>query len=180
MITRPVRIYFSEIKPGDALKQRAESNITPSGGGARDERFPVGFAQYLQQMFPDATTRQDVTVGTVYWQLPNGGTDQTAIMLFSRPTNSRPTEARLGRVHVVGGWEIGDDYNVNDSGIHSGWYYFLVQDDSQRVWAFVTNDTQLQDEPAWIRDFVNERVAGTPGYEKARGFIDRVNNRFYP
>ena len=179
-IGKPLRLYFSEIKHGDALKLQARSNISQTGGGARDERIrPVSLAENLRSMFPRDTDQDGVSEGEVYWVEPGGSINHTTVQLW-RPTNARPDEARLGRVYTIGGWQISPDDVSEEPDQHTGWYYFLVQDDKAHVWAFVMSDEQLKQEPAWLRDFVRERVSRTPASQKVRGFIDRVRQRTYP
>ena len=50
---KAVAVIFKQIKPGDYRKLAAESNDAPTGGGARDFRFPSApFAPVLEMFFP--------------------------------------------------------------------------------------------------------------------------------
>jgi len=52
-MSSPVRLLFKSIEEGDLKKIEARSNITPSGGGARDLRLPHRpLEKAINKMFP--------------------------------------------------------------------------------------------------------------------------------
>ena len=104
------RIVFREILSGDRRKFIAQSNDAETGGGARDIRFR-GWADLepiLRQLFPGVrtTTRkrggssvtEQVFVGQFNWEDVKGDIfSQEAVL--ETPTDARPAEARLAKVH---------------------------------------------------------------------------------
>lgn len=169
----PVRVFFQEIKPGDVLKLSKESNQAPSGGGARDLRFPtVPYSDLLAPMFPeelDAGRRR----GDIQWQ--QGGKAGYASVELWPPTTARPAEARLGRFYEVEGWAVDDDAIQQDFELGKRWFVVLAQLDNGQVWARVKREEDLDSEPAWFADCVRRKMAETPSTRSARGFISRVD-----
>ena len=103
------RILYKEIVPGDLRKIHAVSNDADTGGGARDFRFGSyqSIAATVMQMFPTSVVenrrRNGVVVpttiysGQFYWN--QNGIVQTATSYFEPPTDARPAEGRITRVH---------------------------------------------------------------------------------
>lgn len=103
------RILYKEIVTGDLRKIHAVSNDADTGGGARDFRFGSyqSIAATVMQMFPnpvvESRRRNGVLVpttiysGQFYWH--QNGTVQTATSYFEPPTDARPAEGRITRVH---------------------------------------------------------------------------------
>src|SRR5690348_4533593 len=97
------RVVFMEIVPGDLRKFRAESNDSPSGGGARDLRFrPFEvFDEIFAKLFPGNRTEQrrrggmtsdvEIRVGRLSWQ-DSRGEYQSKEATFEPPTDVRPDE----------------------------------------------------------------------------------------
>ncbi|MBF4237467.1 hypothetical protein, partial [Vibrio anguillarum] len=103
------RILYKEIVPGDLRKIHAVSNDADTGGGARDFRFGSyqSIAATVMQMFPipvvESRRRSGVLVpttiysGKFYWK--QNGIVQTAMSYFEPPTDARPAEGRITKVH---------------------------------------------------------------------------------
>ncbi len=99
---RPIAIVFKQLLEGDLRKLAAESNDSPTGGGARDLRFPdEAFRPILNRFFPDIRSVSqnggEVRVGRLVWH-HDFRTDEYEVELWP-PTNARPTEARIARIH---------------------------------------------------------------------------------
>lgn len=104
------RILYKEIVAGDLRKIHAESNDADTGGGARDFRFGSyqNISAVVMQMFPNQVLenrrRGGVSVpttiysGQFYWSDPIGNI-HSSISFFEPPTDARPTEGRIARVH---------------------------------------------------------------------------------
>ena len=88
-------VVYKKIVAGDFKKFRAESNITPTGGGARDLRFSPAneFTVQFNRMFT-VTGDDDTLTGQFYWN----GLPPTNVIIH-QPTNSRPNEVRIATVH---------------------------------------------------------------------------------
>lgn len=103
------RILYKEIVPGDLRKIHAESNDADTGGGARDFRFGSypSIAPIVAQMFPyqvqENRRRNGVVVATTIYSGHFHWTDHTgtysAVSYFEPPTDARPSEGRITRVH---------------------------------------------------------------------------------
>ena len=89
-------VVYKKIVEGDLSKFTATSNITPTGGGARDLRFnPANeFFPIFQRMFPKNGT---ILKGYFYWT--NQAVTTTTEVEIHPPTNARPNEIRIGRIH---------------------------------------------------------------------------------
>jgi len=107
----PYRVVFKSIEEGDKLKLNARSNLTPSGGGARDFRFSFEpFQPVMPKLFPNVVqvmrTRDkirqliDIREATLVWLDENGEPEQMQIR-YEPPTSSRPSEGRIPRVHQI-------------------------------------------------------------------------------
>lgn len=88
-------VIYKKIVAGDFRKFRAESNDTPTGGGARDLRFSPAneFTAQFNRMFTQAGSAGTLT-GQFYWN----GLPPTDVTIH-QPTNARPNEVRIGTVH---------------------------------------------------------------------------------
>lgn len=103
------RIVFRQILDGDRLKFVAKSNLTDSGGGARDLRFRNWdkMKDTLGKIFPGrrkevrkrggVATTVEVFVGHFHW-MQNGKTVIKEALL-EPPTDARDGEGRITRVH---------------------------------------------------------------------------------
>lgn len=107
------RILYKEIVPGDLRKILAQSNDSDTGGGARDFRFG-SFKQLLPvitEMFPkkakenrkrDGVVEEiDVFQGEFFWHDVSGQVMRKD-SFFETPTDVRPSEGRIARVHEYG------------------------------------------------------------------------------
>jgi len=104
------RILYKEIVPGDLRKIHAVSNDAATGGGARDFRFGSypSLESIVVKMFPNQMIedrrRNGIAVpttiycGNFYWKDSQGNV-RSAISYFEPPTDARPREGRIARVH---------------------------------------------------------------------------------
>lgn len=104
------RILYKEIVPGDLRKILAQSNDSDTGGGARDFRFGSykTLLPVIEQMFPhkvkenrkrDGVVEEiDVFKGEFYWRNESGQVERKD-SFFEPPTDVRPSEGRIARVH---------------------------------------------------------------------------------
>lgn len=99
---RPIAVVFKEILEGDLRKLAAESNDSPSGGGARDLRIPYEpFLPILRLFFPDVidTSKNggEVRRGRLDW--PHDDIVESYDVDLWPPTDARPSEGRIARIH---------------------------------------------------------------------------------
>lgn len=102
------RVLFLIVTEADRLKMDAVSNVSPTGGGARDLRFSPesSFLPFFKKLLPKVvvkprgTTEIETYVGRVFWE--EGGRERSRRMEVWPPTSARPNECRIARVHEFG------------------------------------------------------------------------------
>lgn len=173
------RIVFREILDGDRLKFVAQSNISDTGGGARDLRFRGWdvLEGMLRQLFPETRTEKrrrssadelEIYVGRLHWM--QNGKEVSQEALLEPPTDARPNESRITRVHEF------SCFSIKEPEEGSGRLLVLfVQKLDGTVWPFVITERSLEHE-AWnarVAEFLlsalnADRRQGNAAY----GFID--------
>lgn len=99
----PTLVVYKEIVEADLLKLLAQSNVTASGGGARDLRLPAStFRQAMHRIFTRPATG---TNGKPVWEadvlyLDTRGEAKTTVLVYWHSTESRSREDRVARVHA--------------------------------------------------------------------------------
>lgn len=154
LLTTPptvARILYKQIVPGDLLKFRAQSNISDSGGGARDLRYGSfkSIKSAVRQMFPHVAQELrsrdgeqvmlDVFRGRFYWQ-GEDGSEQSCEVDFETPTDARPSEGRLARVHEVPCFSQDQIPSLADGNVV---VLLLIQKSDGKVWPHFTNVNSL-------------------------------------
>jgi hypothetical protein len=133
------RIVYKEILPGDIRKFAAESNDSPSGGGARDLRFRPfeSFRPIFRRMFPNNET-DGIFSGRFYSM--EGGREIVRRALFHPPTNARPGEGRLANVDKC---LPHDNLPSNEETV----ILLLIQRSDGKVWPhFITRSSLVNDD----------------------------------
>src|SRR4051812_31674071 len=108
MATKLKRVLYKRLVDGDRRKIIAQSNDADSGGGARDLRFNPwpNFEPVVHRLMPMTATRTTsrgdvaIRVGELRWY-GDGGSQRSVGVEFWPPTNARPNEGRLARVHEI-------------------------------------------------------------------------------
>lgn len=162
-------VIYKKIVPGDFRKFRAESNDTPSGGGARDLRFrPANeFNALFNRMFP--VPRADGSLsGQFYWD----GLPPTDVTIH-QPTNSRPGEVRIATVHECFPAQIvpGD---CDDCVL------LLVLRSDERVYPVFTSERSLREDnwhPAVKEPILRGLHADRSANKTPMGYVDIENRR---
>lgn len=150
------RILYKEIVEGDLRKILAESNDSPSGGGARDFRFGdfETLEPIIRKMFPhvvkEARRRDGKSVdveifkGRFYWNFT--GKDECKEAEFEPPTTARPREGRITRVHEQ---PCFDTNRIPKFGAGNQVLLLLVQRNDQTVWPYFVQESSLAVPGAW-------------------------------
>lgn len=177
------RIVFRQILDGDRLKFVAQSNITDSGGGARDLRFRSWdkMQKTLRQLFPGTRREKrrrgtgnalDVYTGQLSW-LQGSGKEVAKEAVLEPPTDARPNEGRITRVHEF------ECFTINKPVAGSGRLIALfVQKDDGSVWPFVITEQSLEHDkwnPAVAEFLLSALNAPRREGNAAYGFIDFVS-----
>ena len=169
-------IVYKEIKPGDLRKFQAESNDSPTGGGARDlrfrphERFDPIFAQLLPTV--KVQRGKNVRVGPVGWY-----DDIKPARLeaeYWSPTQARPGEGRWAKVHNFAPFQK----ELPDG--EGRLVILLIQDSNDDVWLRIETESELRS-PSWdqkvIRAIFECIDSQTRGNRSAQGYIDFVRGK---
>jgi hypothetical protein len=151
------RILYKEIVTGDLRKILAQSNDSDTGGGARDFRFG-SYKQLLpviKLMFPkkikenrkrDGILEQiDIFQGEFFWENNLGRIDHK-YSFFEPPTDVRPSEGRIVRVHEYGCF---DTARIPKGGIGNRVLLLLIQLSDGSVWPHFAEERTLRQHGKW-------------------------------
>lgn len=157
-------VVYKKIVEGDLKKFFAQSNITQSGGGARDLRFSPAkkFFPIFTRMF--SNSQFDGTYkGYFYW--PEHAATE---VIVHPPTNSRPTEVRIARVHEC----IPDRYIPQSVG---DCILILILDANDKVWPYFITEKSLREDD-WHPKIKEGILAGLNAHRSVNstpmGYID--------
>lgn len=151
------RILYKEIVPGDLRKILARSNDADSGGGARDFRFGSykTLLPVIQQMFPKKAKGKrkrngmvvqiDVFQGEFFWHNDKGQVER-ADSFFESPTDVRPSEGRIARVHE---YSCFDTRLVPKGGVGNRVLLLLIQLSDGSVWPYYAEEKTLRVKGKW-------------------------------
>lgn len=157
-------VVYKKIVEGDLKKFFAQSNITQSGGGARDLRFSPAkeFFSIFQRMF---THKEDDGTFTGYF---NWSENTPTCVTVHPPTNSRPNEVRIARVHEC----IPDKYIPESVG---DCILILILDSENKVWPYFITENSLRKDD-WhpkIRDGILDGLYAKRGAKSSpMGYLD--------
>lgn len=171
-------VFFKEVLQGDVEKYNIRSSTAGTGGGARDLRVSPAdvFRPLLSQMISERTDDERFTRGPVLSQ-SNGILHIIDIELW-RPTDSRPNELRIGRIHAVPGWDVSDaDFAANQAN-NVSMFYVLEMDVHGTVTEKVLTELQLTQEHGGIARLIAELRARDGGRFAITGAADVVNENF--
>jgi hypothetical protein len=176
-----VLLFFKQMMEGDIKKYRAESNVAPTGGGARDLRVsPVElFQPALQQMFNQPGPELSVTQGPVAWRTKARGVEYTTIELWP-PTNARRRELRISKFYDVGGWDVSESRFARESKAGNRCFYVLEMDRAGVVWARILWEKDLNKEQPEVASFVRQQISETPTHQAVRGVVDLLTGMTIP
>lgn len=135
-ILQEIRIVvYKKVVEGDLKKFFAQSNITQSGGGARDLRFSPAnqFFPVFKRMF--STCKFDGKY-TGYFNWPDHAPTEVTI---HPPTKSRSNEIRIARVHEC----IPDKYIPQSVG---DCILILIFDSDNKVWPYFVTEKSLRED----------------------------------
>lgn len=163
-------VIYKRIVEGDLSKFTATSNITQTGGGARDLRFSPAseFFPVFQRMF-----EQDAD-GVLRGQFSWADSPPTEAEIHP-PTNSRPNEVRIGRIHEC----FPQAVIPNDS---TDCVLLIVLDDAGRVSPYFTSLHSLRNDnwhPAIKEPIIEGLTARRSANSTAMGYVDVENGRNY-
>ena len=161
------RILYKEIVEGDLRKIQAQSNDADTGGGARDFRFGSykKLMPAIQKMFPKTvkekrkrngqTIQIDVFKGKFFWNNPEGMLLQKD-SFFEPPTDVRPSEGRIARVHE---YACFDTSLIPKGGVGNRILLLLIQLHDNSVWPFFAEECTLRTTGKWDPEVARELLA---------------------
>lgn len=185
------RILYKEIVAGDLRKILAQSNDSDTGGGARDFRFGSynTLIPVIEQMFPkkvkesrrrDGVVEQiDVFQGEFWWH--NGkGQVLRKDSFFESPTDVRPSEGRIARVHEYGCF---DTSLVPNGGVGNRVLLLLIQLHDGSVWPYYAEEQSLRIKGKWdpvvAKELLDCLDAKRAANRAVIGYRDFTNSRRY-
>ena len=132
----PAVVFFQETKPDDIDKYFRQSNDADTGGGARDLRIRPSkqFWDDLKPFFPTEISSRERSGIIFSTDMHQGEKTVSAKVSLWGPTNTRD-EVRIGRLYTIAGWEIDQAQFSQDYDAGVVWFYLLVLDDKNQVWA---------------------------------------------
>lgn len=180
------RILYKELVEGDLRKLQAQSNDADTGGGARDFRFGSykTLLPVIRQMFPRTVKESrkrggqlvqiDVFQGTFSWRDAKGNS-YSEEAYFEPPTDVRPSEGRIARVHD---YPCFDASNVT-IGVGNRVLLLLIQLDDGSVWPHYAEERSLRTPGAWHSVVAQELLdcldAVRPANQAVIGYRDFTN-----
>ncbi len=181
------RILYKEIVAGDLRKILAQSNDSDTGGGARDFRFGSfkTLLPVIVQMFPkkakenrkrDGVVEEiDVFQGEFFWHNDKGLVERKD-SFFEPPTDVRPSEGRIARVHEYGCF---DTSRVPKGGEGNRVLLLLIQLSDGSVWPHYAEEKTLRMKGKWDPVVAEELLgcldAKRAGNRAAIGYRDFTN-----
>lgn len=183
------RILYKELVEGDLRKLQAKSNDADTGGGARDFRFSAynTLLPVIRQMFPQPIERSrkrgsqmvqiEVFKGVFSWN--GAGGVQCKDAYFEPPTDARPLEGRIARVHEYPCFDAGHV----QIGVGNRVLLLLVQLYDGSVWPHYAEERSLRTPDAWHHVVAEELLdcldAERPANQAAIGYRDFINATRY-
>lgn len=161
------RILYKEIVEGDLRKIEAQSNLSDTGGGARDFRFGSygKLLPVIPEMFPSVVrlerrrkgvpTKIDVYQGEFYWQDTQGGPVSSKKSYFEPPTDARPSEGRIRRVHE---YPCFDTSRIPKGGEGNRVLLLFIQQMDGTVWPHFVEEVSIRTPGAWDQTVAEELI----------------------
>lgn len=98
-----------------------------------------------------------VRAGQVHW-LDSRGRVRSERLEWWRPTDARPNEGRVGRIHVIKAWKVDETAFASAQANGQKWFWRLILDTSGVLWADVVRDDGAQVDPR-TRQLIDDSTA---------------------
>jgi hypothetical protein len=188
-------VVYKQLLPGDYRKLEARSNDSATGGGARDLRFPFGaFDDVFRRLLPRQCTKLrrrgarrdevELRTGPVYLDVVdvegNVVDSRAEEMVWEPPTDPRPTEGRIAKVHASAATV---ELLAARDPTRGEAFALFVQDDHGQLrvhWAFeedLRTGKWASAVATPILQHLDERRSKT---RAVQGYIDFTQNFWYP
>lgn len=157
------RVVYRQVLAGDRRKFAAQSNDSPTGGGARDMRFNhEHFGPIFRLLLPrtDSKIRRrngvatDLTIWCGTLRSHYGDQQLTAQVEYEPPTDARGAEGRLARVHQIPGLAGNLPDDTGDT-----LFVLFVQQDNDDVYSHFVTLGELNGWHQAVRDPIQQCAA---------------------
>lgn len=177
MTVLPVLFVYKEIVAGDLRKLVAESNDSKTGGGARDLRLPwKTFRPIMHRIFTkDAIGRGGKPIRTAdITYLDEHDKPQHTELSYWPPTDSRPTEDRIAKVHLSPA--LGGQLPATDKG---RFFVVFTKFDDGSVRCDYAYEDELKKKGAWATEassqFLNCMASARHSKRTVQGYYDFID-----
>lgn len=155
----PVSAFYQEVVLGDLKKFNRQSNSAKSGGGARDLRIsPVGtYWDPLANYFPTQAGNR-TRKGKILSKVSSDKVEEEEVE-FMKPTGARKNECRICRIYTIKNWNITTEEFESKSKQGHKWFFLLVLDDKNQVWATKFCTDVLDDMGQEVKKAIEEKMA---------------------
>ena len=182
-------LLYKQLTESELKKFVAQSNITPSGGGARDLRFGAysSLLPAIKKMFPTQskstlpkTTGKLIYSGELFWR-NNNDDIKTGVAHFTPPYPSRPSEGKISSVDRLGCF----DRSLMPHQIDrlNSVLLLLIQLGDGSVWPHYASQKSLETPGKWHEDIAKILLRGLHsdklGNRTLTGFKDFVTKDEY-
>jgi hypothetical protein len=183
-VSQPQRALFKIVLDGDRRKIDAESNDSPTGGGARDIRFShVLFEPVVNEMFPtvgvaEGTKRAGLKIrkGRLRYD-DDHGNEHTMEIEYWPPTDARDSEGRIARVPDIPPFQA--RYFPENEGTV---FYLLIQGADGTMTGHFASEKSLRKKGvwnSWVAESILTSLAEAPKNVSARGWLDWTTGKSY-
>lgn len=185
------RVLYKELLVGDLRKFKAQSNDAKSGGGARDIRF----RQYnellpiIRKIFPEVEVQRrrrsgftdlEIHKGVFHWMDPETSQVHTRESFFEPPSDARPKEGRIARVHEYACFRAA---GVPALDAEDRILLLFVQNMNGSVWPCFAQESSLRTPNTWDPSIAKELLesldAKRPKRSAAFGYYDFTDGSRY-
>lgn len=183
-----IRVLYTRISDADVKKLIAQSNKTQSGGGARDIRFSDYdfLLPFIKKFFPNIEKKKSKSflTGDLYWVDDQTGATLNKKAEFWGPTNSRPNEGRLSKVHNLKCFDPSRMVAPQSEG--GSILMLLIQQSDLSVWPYYVSENSLRHNKSWdqtvaksILACLDKENSGTGRVKTTQGYVDLTNKTRY-
>jgi hypothetical protein len=183
----PLLLVYKELTDSELKKLQAISNVTQSGGGARDLRLPAKtFRPVMNRIFTGTQNKKGKQIRTAkITYRGDDGTLGTTELEYWPPTDARPREDRVARVHASPA--LGGRLPASDRGRV---FVLFIRWSNSDVGCYYAYENDLKRKGIWaseVRTALLSCMAGTDLKNLARsgnklsvqGYIDFTNGTVY-
>jgi len=177
--TQVVRVVFQILTKGDRLKMDAVSNVSDSGGGARDLRFrpETAFLPIFRKMLPEVVLERrkaaqiETYTGKVFWEA--SGQERSRKMKVWPATEARENECRIGGVNH---FDFSGLVKKDPGGGRSIFMLFQQRNGIVRVYFTTESSLRFENWNSTIKSFANDWM----GTKHRSAFLDLETNERFP